>query len=87
MFFDAKWNDMMEPCCAFTVSGSRGGGICGVTVDHPPEHWARLAHEVREQAREMKDPVLRREMERIARGYERLAKHAERTENTARKTR
>jgi hypothetical protein len=45
-------------------------------ADYPPEHWLKCAEEVREKAREMKDPVLKRELELIALGYERLAAHA-----------
>ncbi len=40
-------------------------------AEHPPEHWAKLAAEVREQAKEMSDPVIRSELERLAEGYDR----------------
>ncbi|MGA7326752.1 MAG: hypothetical protein WBX25_20230 [Rhodomicrobium sp.] len=45
-------------------------------AEHPPEHWAKLAAEIREQAREMRDRVIRAELERLAKGYDRLAQYA-----------
>jgi hypothetical protein len=51
--------------------------MTGSTPEHLPEHWMRCAQEVRDQAREMKDPLVKRQMEAIAQGYERLARHAE----------
>jgi hypothetical protein len=44
--------------------------------DFPPEHWLKHAQEMREQAREMRHPAAKAELEAIARGYERLAGHA-----------
>ena len=45
-------------------------------AEHSPEHWAKLAAEIRDQAREMSDPVIRSELERLAEGYDRLAQYA-----------
>ena len=41
--------------------------------DYPPEHWRERAKELLEYARTMKDLELRREVEIIAKAYERLA--------------
>ena len=41
--------------------------------DHPSEYWRERAKELREDARTMKYPELRREVEIIAKAYERLA--------------
>jgi hypothetical protein len=49
--------------------------------DYPPEYWRERAKELREQARTMKDPELRREVEIIAEVYERLADHVARREH------
>jgi hypothetical protein len=40
---------------------------------YPPEHWLKRARETREIARALKDPEARREMERIALLYEKMA--------------
>jgi hypothetical protein len=46
--------------------------------EYPPEYWHKWAEEVREKARGSKVPETKREMEIIARAYERLAEHAQR---------
>ena len=48
--------------------------------DCPSEHWRERAKELREHARTMKDPELRREVEVIAKAYARLAASAARRE-------
>ena len=52
--------------------------------DHTPEHWRKCAEEVRKQAREIRDPVVKREMEMIAQGYDRLASHAAKRRSSGR---
>jgi hypothetical protein len=42
-----------------------------------PKHWRNRAEEARTRAGEMSDPVAKRQMLGIARGYERLAERAE----------
>ncbi len=52
--------------------------------DHTPEHWRQCAENVRNQAREIRDPVVKREMEVIAQGYDRLASHAAKRRSSGR---
>ena len=49
--------------------------------DYRSERWRERAKELREHARTMKDPELRREVEVIAKAYERLADSAARRED------
>ena len=42
-----------------------------------PKHWRDRAQEARARAGELNDPVAKRQMLGIARGYDRLAKRAE----------
>ena len=44
---------------------------------HDPSHWRDKAEETRIEAEEMRDPVSRRAMEKVASEYDRLADHVE----------
>jgi hypothetical protein len=44
--------------------------------DFSPEHWLEQAQDAWDKARQMKDRASKTELEAIARGYERLARHA-----------
>jgi hypothetical protein len=52
--------------------------MTGSQQQYTAEHWLECAREVQERARGLKVPEFRHEMEAIARGYERLARYAER---------
>jgi hypothetical protein len=52
--------------------------MTGSQPEYPPEYWVQCAQEVREKAGGIKDPETKREMEIIARCYERLGQYAER---------
>ena len=41
-----------------------------------PQHWLVQAGEARKLSEQMTDPAIKRQMETIAKGYERIALHA-----------
>jgi hypothetical protein len=47
------------------------------SIANDPEHWRKRAQEMRDLAAEIKDPLSKQTMLRIAEDYDRLAKRAE----------
>jgi hypothetical protein len=72
----AQRNSLSSTFVFTRVGYIEGGAMKSSLPDHPPEHWLKLAEEVRDEAVKIKNPTGQRELEAIAQGYERLAHHA-----------
>jgi hypothetical protein len=53
------------------------------SISNDPEHWRKRAEDMRMLAKEIKDPLSKETMLRIADDYERLAKRAKRAKERA----
>jgi hypothetical protein len=51
-------------------------------ISNDPQHWRKRAAEARAMADQIVDPVAKRAMLEIAKGYERIAERAERRKPT-----
>jgi hypothetical protein len=58
-----------------------GGPFVRPSIANDPEHWRKRAKDMRMLANEIKDPLSKETMLRIADDYERLAKRAQERAN------
>ena len=73
---------LSAPCLSHD-DDTRGANLMTTRVASDPKHWRNRAREARTRAGEMDEPVAKRQMLGIARGYERLAERAEERQRTS----